>query len=265
MVIGINNTWLHDLYWIDHRILYPNCDFDFCDCCSLVQVCEARRRKIQSSSGWSTAKNVAFKEVKHYEGTPGVDQHFLSADNQASATTPIQGVADLISVYQGSISHFCDQSGDTRFYHKPLPNGSDGFPRFGKQPMGRNTLAKIISELTQTAGFTGTFTSHTPRASWATQLYHQGVDEQLIMERTGHRSVEAARSYKRTSDSLVKSVSIALEPAAKRIPLESSNLPIPASNTQSTEDAKPSPSSIRTGKENACQQFLNCNVNIYMK
>ena len=33
----------------------------------------------------------------------------------------------------------------------------------------------------------------------ATRLYQAGVDEQLIMERTGHRSLDGVRSYKRTS------------------------------------------------------------------
>ncbi len=33
----------------------------------------------------------------------------------------------------------------------------------------------------------------------ATRLYQAAVDEQLIMERTGHRSIEGVRSYKRTT------------------------------------------------------------------
>ena len=37
------------------------------------------------------------------------------------------------------------------------------------------------------------------RATAATRLYAAGVDEQLIAEKTGHRS-DAVRSYKRTSD-----------------------------------------------------------------
>ena len=32
----------------------------------------------------------------------------------------------------------------------------------------------------------------------ATRLYQAGVEEQLIMERTGHRSIEGVRNYKRT-------------------------------------------------------------------
>ena len=43
-------------------------------------------------------------------------------------------------------------------------------------------------------------TNHSLRATTATRLYQAGVDEQLVIEMTGHRSLEGVRSYKRTSD-----------------------------------------------------------------
>lgn len=50
------------------------------------------------------------------------------------------------------------------------------------------------------AGISGFRTNHSLRATSATRLYAAGVEEQLIMERTGHRSVEGVRSFKCTSD-----------------------------------------------------------------
>lgn len=49
------------------------------------------------------------------------------------------------------------------------------------------------------AGVVGYKTNHSLRTTTATRLFHAGVDEQLIMERTGHRSTDGVRSYKRTS------------------------------------------------------------------
>ena len=43
-------------------------------------------------------------------------------------------------------------------------------------------------------------------ASTATHLYEKGVDEQLICEKTGHRSV-AVRGYKCTSSNQLKDLS----------------------------------------------------------
>ena len=49
------------------------------------------------------------------------------------------------------------------------------------------------------AGFTGYFTIHSLRATTATRLFSAGIDERLIMSRTGHSSTEGVRAYKRTS------------------------------------------------------------------
>ena len=51
----------------------------------------------------------------------------------------------------------------------------------------------------------------------ASTLYEKGVDEQLVMERTGHRSTTAVRAYKRTAPSLQKEVSDLLQPPAPKL------------------------------------------------
>ena len=58
----------------------------------------------------------------------------------------------------------------------------------------------MVQNMCQSAEITGHKTNHSLRATTASRLFHQGVDEQLIMERTGHHSLEGIRSYKRTSD-----------------------------------------------------------------
>ena len=66
-------------------------------------------------------------------------------------------------------------------------------------PIGRNKLSKAVSEMCKECGIGGFKTNHSLRATAATRLYSAGIDEQLVMERTGHRSLEGIRSYKRTS------------------------------------------------------------------
>lgn len=63
-----------------------------------------------------------------------------------------------------------------------------------------------MARLCKDAGFSGFYTNHSLRATAATRLYEAGVDEQLICEKTGHRS-NAIRGYKRTSDLQQKGVS----------------------------------------------------------
>jgi len=67
-------------------------------------------------------------------------------------------------------------------------------------PIGHNTLGKTVQRLCEKGGITGYKTNHSLRATCATRLFDKGVDEQLIMARTGHRSAMGVRSYKRVSE-----------------------------------------------------------------
>ena len=61
-----------------------------------------------------------------------------------------------------------------------------------------NTIRSLF-EHTEIPGFS---TNHSLRTTAATRLFDAGVDKQLIMKRTGHRSVAGVRSYKRVTDNL---------------------------------------------------------------
>ena len=59
-------------------------------------------------------------------------------------------------------------------------------------------------------------TNHSLHATAATRLYSSGIDEQLVMERTGHRSIEGICSYKRTSSDQQEAVSDILNHPKKK-------------------------------------------------
>ena len=92
------------------------------------------------------------------------------------------------------------------FYLKPLDNPKADV-WFSKHAIGHNTLTKTIKRLCETAGIKGYFTNHSLRTTAATRLFEAGLDEQLIMQRTGHRSVQGVRSYKRMTETLKKRTS----------------------------------------------------------
>ena len=75
--------------------------------------------------------------------------------------------------------------------------------------LGHNTLKTMVKVLTDEAGIgsRGKFSNHSLRASTATRLFRDGVDEQLIAEQTGHRSTSALRRYKRADSNLKQTVS----------------------------------------------------------
>ena len=92
------------------------------------------------------------------------------------------------------------------FYLKPLTIPHED-QWYSKVPLGHNILSQIVQKICKKADIIGHHTNHSLRATTATRLYQHGVDEQLIMEHTGHRSVAGVRSYKRTSDEQKQAVS----------------------------------------------------------
>ena len=108
-------------------------------------------------------------------------------------------------------------SRDKHFYFRPLPNDGTGVPRFGQQPVGRNTLAQIIPNMCKAAGIEGRKTGHSGKVTSATALYQQNYSDQLIRERTGHRSLEALHKYKRTGSDQQYDVSMALLPCLAKL------------------------------------------------
>ena len=63
------------------------------------------------------------------------------------------------------------------------------------RPVGHNHISATVARLCRAAGITGFKTNHSLRATSTSRLYQSGVDEQLVMERTGHRSLTGVSSY----------------------------------------------------------------------
>ena len=67
-----------------------------------------------------------------------------------------------------------------------------------------------VSRLCKLAGIKCYYTDHSLHATVTSRLYQSGVDKQLVMDCTGHQSIEGVRSYKRTSDQQREALSILL-------------------------------------------------------
>ena len=102
------------------------------------------------------------------------------------------------------------------FYLQPLQNPTSSC-WYSKKPLGYHTLSNTVARLCKEAGIPGYKTNHSLRATAATRLYESGVDEQLVMERTGHRSLEGVRSYKRTTDTQREALSNILNSKRPRV------------------------------------------------
>jgi hypothetical protein len=78
--------------------------------------------------------------------------------------------------------------------------GIPGAPWYKPQRIGINKLQGMVKNMCLQAGIPGCKTNHSLRAACATQLYEAGTPENLIQDRTGHRSLSSLRKYERPSE-----------------------------------------------------------------
>ena len=104
------------------------------------------------------------------------------------------------------------------------------------------------------AGIQGFKTNHSLRATTAARLYSSGVDEQLVMERTGHRSIEEIRSYKRTSLEQQENISDILHGKKPCMDI------VPVARSRFTESYLPSLPLPMAATTFPCSQVLTNNI-----
>ena len=68
---------------------------------------------------------------------------------------------------------------------------------FCKVPIGYNALQQVVPNLFKAVGITGHYTNHLLRVTSATRLFEVSVDEQLIMQRTGHSSTAVRANWRK--------------------------------------------------------------------
>ena len=123
---------------------------------------------------------------------------------------------DALLVYSKKYRALCPiDRPNNAFYLIPLTKPSDTC-WFSRVPLGCNKLSNAVASMCKLAGIQGFKTNHSLWATAATCLYSSGINEQLVMERTGHRSTEGIRSYKRTSTEQQVAVSDILNNVSKK-------------------------------------------------
>ena len=160
---------------------------------------------------------------------PKVVQHYANTEN------PERCFVRMFKLYLSLCPPDCP---DGAFYLGPLKNPTKSC-WYSAVPVGRNKLAKAVAKMCEDGGIEGYKTNHSLRATAATRLYASGVDEQLVMERTGHRSLEGIRSYKRTTSNQKEAVSDILSNTKKHCAVkEEQNTSMPIAQTASVHQAQ---------------------------
>ena len=93
------------------------------------------------------------------------------------------------------------------FYLTPYPFTPLNGQWYYAERYGVKHLRDLVKNMTKDAGLDGNYTNHSLRATGATTLFDAGVSEALIQKRTGHKSVDALRTYERVTMDQTREVS----------------------------------------------------------
>ena len=148
------------------------------------------------------------------------------------------------------------------FYLRPLAKPTENC-WYAPCAIGHHTLHNTVSRICTAASIRGFKTNHSLRVTAATRLFQAGVDEQLIMERTGHHSTDGIRVYKRSSIEQQQAISDILSRSSKKQKAENpmqddtcTSL-VPASASLSTQGQ------IDNAREAACSSVTQSNKQLF--
>ena len=157
--------------------------------------CAITPAKSCCSSPWSKGL-LCYVEDNNQRGLksrkvkPKVVYHHANIDN------PTRCFVRLYKLYKSLCP---DDQPDDAFYLTPLKKPTSGC-WFSRTAVGHNTLRDTWRGFARMQGYRVFKTNHSLKSTTASRLYQAGVDKQLVMERTGHRSLDSVWSYKRTCD-----------------------------------------------------------------
>ncbi|VDI13384.1 Hypothetical predicted protein [Mytilus galloprovincialis] len=137
----------------------------------------------------------------------GEKQHSVEESNTTRLVTKLRWIVESINGPRFIVDFYesyLKAIGSGVFYRKPLISDVQDKHCCGKSALGVNKLNGLMREMCEKGGLVGNFTNHSGKRTCATALYQAGIDEQQIMERTGHRSTKGVRTYKTANSNIQK-------------------------------------------------------------
>ena len=144
------------------------------------------------------------------------------------------------------------------FYLRPRNDvPQDGKPWYINVPVGVNTLQAILPKISEEAGTSVRYTNHSLRATCATRLFANNIQEKIIQEKTGHRSLSGLRSYEKVTVDQERNAARVLNAVTSEE--ENKVCKVEGSGAKDVSDSLASNSTVISG------QMENCVLNIYLK
>ena len=159
--------------------------------------------------------NLKISQMQRFENPPRYEYTELVSKNRAGGLASYRLKNKVVPVFQDeSLGKQChvyvldlylskipsSARAQDVFYLRPKPvNMEDDNPWYSSQRIGRNRISQLMKTICSGSGVQNKYTNHSLRATGATRLFQSGTPENVIMERSGHRSTDGVRQYERVS------------------------------------------------------------------
>ena len=159
--------------------------------------------------------NLKISQMQRFENPPRYEYTELVSKNRAGGLASYRLKNKVVPVFQDeSLGKQChvyvldlylskipsSARAQDVFYLRPKPvNMEDDNPWYSSQRIGRNRISQLMKTICSVSGVQNKYTNHSLRATGATRLFQSGTPENVIMERSGHRSTDGVRQYERVS------------------------------------------------------------------
>ncbi len=147
---------------------------------------------------------LLYKEDVHSKTNQGGLKNRKNTPKKVKAYGHSDFDRNIVRLYKKYVSLLPEKATSNALYKYSLSKGKmTGHTWYADKPLGVNTITKTVKNLMAEIGKFGHFTNHSLRVSATTRMYSEGVDEQVLKERTGHKS-DVVRSYKKTPENLLR-------------------------------------------------------------
>ena len=203
---------------------------------------------------------------KNHSGGPSKEQQWTNMTRIYDCDLGVHRLIAIIKLYLSKLHPHCEWL----FQQNRMHASESECPWYKNEPLGVNSLGKMMQTISSAAGLSRSYTNHCVRATTITLLFNAGVTAQHIRARTGHRTTEGLLPYVGQQTARQKRVEAELLGAALR-----GNAAAPediANHIQRHEAAE-----IRIGQQTVQAQtggmsaggtvqghFANCTFNIHV-
>ena len=128
---------------------------------------------------------------KNHNGGPSRDQQWSNTTRVYDCDLGAHRLLDLMRLYLSKLHPDCEWL----FQQCKMRVSISDEIWYKKEPLGVNSLGKMMQMISAAAGLSQSYTNHCVRATTITLLFNAGVTAQHIQARTGHRTTEGLQPY----------------------------------------------------------------------